>query len=338
MILESVFASYLAPAIRQVLNGSRVDGAELERQLEGVRSAPAEARDRRLFGLLDWIHQEAGNPAIGFLVAEQIPLTAFGTASLGLPIAPTVREGIDLVVRYHQLASPLILYDLEVARDEAAFTVGFRAPIAGGEALFVAAVAGVMDLYLCRFTGRPRNFLRIELTNVSRGMEREYERRFGLVPVAGCHSNRLCFASAMLSRTSPQGDPLTFEVLRKLCEQEHAAVGTLLNAEDFVRGLMMARIGDPPSLTQLAERARVSVRQLRFALTRAGTSYQKLLRECRIEYVGELSRNPDMSFAEIGYRLGYSDAASFSTAFKRWTGKSPSDFRKAAKRIAWQRT
>jgi AraC-like DNA-binding protein len=332
VIVESVLSAYLEPAIRRVLAGSSIEERELERRLDAVRKAPGEERDRQLFRLVDWIQLEVGNPALGFLIAEQIPLTAFGTGSLGLPIAPTLREGFDIVVRYHRLAAPLILYDLEITGGEAALIVGFRAPIAGGEALFVAAVAGFADPYLARFTGRPRNYSRIELTRPSSGMEREYHRRFGVAPVVGGPVNRLCFDAAHLALASPLGDPLTFEMLRNLCEQEDAALGSLRNAADFVRGLLMARIGDPPALEDLAARARLTVRQLRFALSRAGTSYQKLLRECRIEYVGELARNPDMSFAEIGYRLGYADAANFSTAFKRWTGKSPSQFCKQARR------
>ncbi|MGH7803734.1 MAG: helix-turn-helix transcriptional regulator, partial [Candidatus Binatia bacterium] len=121
-----------------------------------------------------------------------------------------------------------------------------------------------------------------------------------------------------------------FEMLRRQCEQESAALGTLRYAPELARGLVMARIGAPPSLAELASRTRLTVRQLRFALTREGTSYQRLVRECRVAYFRELARNPAMSVAEIGDRLGYSDAAHFSAAFKRWTGQSPSDFRKTA--------
>ncbi len=331
VILESAFGDYLEPAIRRALTGTTIDASELDRRLEAVRDASGEERHRRLFRLIDWIQLEAANPAVGFLIGEEIPVTAFGTASLGLPIAPTLREAFDLIVRYHRLAAPLVLYDLEVAGGEAALVVGFRAPIGGGAALFTAAVAAFTDGYLSRFTGRARNFSCLELTAASRGMEREYQRRLGVEPVLGAATNRLCFDAALLALASPVGDRLTFEMLRKLCEQEDAALGRLRNAPDFVRGLVMARIGDPPSLPELSARARLTVRQLRFALSRAGTSYQKVVRECRIEYVGELARNPDMTFAEIGYRLGYADAANFSTAFKRWTGKTPAELHRAAR-------
>jgi hypothetical protein len=107
-------------------------------------------------------------------------------------------------------------------------------------------------------------------------------------------AERVAADAAYLSLASQSGDRFTFEMLRKLCEQEDAAVGTLRNAPELVRDLVMARIGDPPALAELASHARLTIRQLRFALTRAGTSYQKLVRECRVEYFGERARNPDM--------------------------------------------
>jgi AraC-like DNA-binding protein len=44
----------------------------------------------------------------------------------------------------------------------------------------------------------------------------------------------------------------------------------------------------------------------------------------------ELLSRPALRLAEIAERLGFADASAFSKAFRRWTGRSPSDVRRGA--------
>jgi AraC-like DNA-binding protein len=57
-----------------------------------------------------------------------------------------------------------------------------------------------------------------------------------------------------------------------------------------------------------------------------GTTFEQLLdalrRRLALRLLGE-----GLSVKEIAYRLGFSDPAAFSRAFKRWTGASPRDMR-----------
>jgi AraC-like DNA-binding protein len=69
-----------------------------------------------------------------------------------------------------------------------------------------------------------------------------------------------------------------------------------------------------------------SVRTLQRRLKSAGLNFNVLINEARYRHARDKLRNSNMSVAEIGKLLGYSDPAHFSRAFRRWSGSSPSAF------------
>jgi len=58
-----------------------------------------------------------------------------------------------------------------------------------------------------------------------------------------------------------------------------------------------------------------------------GLTFAQLLDDLRRREALKLVRNPALPVKAIAYRLGFSDPAAFSRAFKRWTGRSPQAFR-----------
>ena len=54
-----------------------------------------------------------------------------------------------------------------------------------------------------------------------------------------------------------------------------------------------------------------------------GVTFEKLLDELRRRLALKLVREDGVSVKEAAYRLGFSDPAAFSRAYKRWTGSSP---------------
>jgi AraC-like DNA-binding protein len=71
----------------------------------------------------------------------------------------------------------------------------------------------------------------------------------------------------------------------------------------------------------------MSVRTLQRRLHAEGSSLQEIRdRVCR-ERAAMRLLDPGISVSSIASDLGFCDVAAFSKAFKRWTGKSPSDYR-----------
>jgi len=58
-----------------------------------------------------------------------------------------------------------------------------------------------------------------------------------------------------------------------------------------------------------------------------GVTYEQLLDELRRRLAVRMVRDEGLSVKEAAYRLGFSDPAAFSRAFKRWTGSSPGAMR-----------
>ena len=59
-----------------------------------------------------------------------------------------------------------------------------------------------------------------------------------------------------------------------------------------------------------------------------GTTYEKVLDGLRRRLALRLVREQGLAVKEVAYRLGFSDPAAFSRAFKRWTGTSPGEMRR----------
>ncbi|HYH99817.1 helix-turn-helix transcriptional regulator [Hyalangium sp.] len=60
-----------------------------------------------------------------------------------------------------------------------------------------------------------------------------------------------------------------------------------------------------------------------------GTSFQQQLDAVREELAQVYVRESKLPLGEVAYLLGYSELSTFLRAFRRWTGKTPSQFRQS---------
>jgi len=86
--------------------------------------------------------------------------------------------------------------------------------------------------------------------------------------------------------------------------------------------------GPPPGLTELAALCGLSPSHLRRAFRQqTGRNLIDVVTEVRTARAAELLASDDVSLKEIGHQLGFAHHTTFSTAFRRATGESPSAYR-----------
>jgi AraC-like DNA-binding protein len=77
------------------------------------------------------------------------------------------------------------------------------------------------------------------------------------------------------------------------------------------------------SLRLVARQLHTSERTLRRRLKEVGLTFNDLVTRVRRDLADDWLQHTDFNIKHISYLLGYSDAAAFSRAYKRWTGRSP---------------
>ena len=125
-----------------------------------------------------------------------------------------------------------------------------------------------------------------------------------------------------------QSEPGLCAILDDHATKLLAALPTVGTFSDRVRELLAGELaGGDPTAQNMARHLKMSVRTLHRRLSDEGTSHKQLLEQLRRELAERYLTNPALAVAEVAYLLGFSEPSAFHRAFRRWTGKTPSQMR-----------
>jgi len=79
----------------------------------------------------------------------------------------------------------------------------------------------------------------------------------------------------------------------------------------------------------IASQLNMSLRNLQRKLKAKGTNYQAILDDTRKSLTLDYLRIDHLTLSEISSKVGYTNMSNFNRAFRRWTGKSPSEYRRS---------
>jgi two-component system response regulator YesN len=81
------------------------------------------------------------------------------------------------------------------------------------------------------------------------------------------------------------------------------------------------------TLQEVADHVYVSQGHLSALFKETGETYLRFLTSVRMKKATELLRDPFIKVYEVVEKVGYTDPAYFSEVFKKYTGKTPNEFR-----------
>jgi AraC-like DNA-binding protein len=264
-----------------------------------------------------------GDPAFGIKVANHYKHTTFHALGYGTSASSTLKEAFERVQRYCHVVSDAVDYQFFRRGTEYHFIIEPAVEIT------VQAIDALVSSYLrmCRsMIGSHYSPLSIELRRARPAITDDYERLWRAPLRFGAEQNRLIFDSDSIERLLDTGNP-------ELARQSDAISSRYLarierfNIVARVREVLTQRLKDrEPSQEEVAEILNVSARTLQRKLGDSGTTFKEILDETRHALALAYLSAPH-SVSEITYLLGFSCTSSFTRAFRRWTGLSPSDWR-----------
>lgn len=266
-------------------------------------------------------------PHFGLLVGSRLRLANFGPLESVLLCAPSVREALLGFVRnisFQDRGGVPFLHQPTPSLAGLGYSVYVPTLSDLAPAYDVCMAIGMVMLRtLCGRTWRPVKIC------FSHGPPRDlspYRRCFGVPLEFDAPRSEILFAADWLDRSPPlAGQPLPPEVTNlvfgALDEQEFLAD----RVQRVVQGL---------ALTGTVTSARVCSlvglpgHTLRRRLRAEGFSLRRMINTQRLELARQLLAETHMPLQGIAQALGYADASAFTRAFRGWTGKAPSRWRR----------
>lgn len=325
-------------AIHPLLAGLLQAGVDLESFLAPFDLTAEQVADPDLripLAVLDPMWQRAsertGDGDFGLHAAEAVQAGSFGILSYLGVTSPTWRAGLDQVCKYFQIFSDASGYEVR-ADEHAVHAIAFHRiatpdPVRHRVEFSVAVLAG----YGRSFVDGDWAVDDVYFEHAAPAGLREHARLFGRAPRFGAAESGFRFAPALLDRPLRTRDPGLHRILQRQADQILATMAPVPTLSAVVRtAILRTGFGADLALDAVAHRMAMSARTLQRRLREEGTTLARLVDEARRATAVQLLARRELAVSEVAFALGFSEPAAFHHAFKRWTGVTPAEYRRAA--------
>ncbi|HSD41597.1 MAG TPA: AraC family transcriptional regulator [Burkholderiales bacterium] len=281
---------------------------------------------QRVFELAE---EATGDPSFGLDVGQQVRGVALHAVGYAWLASAALGDAMARLARYTRVLSDFWRAEIREEPRGVRFVLVYPAtqlvkPLSRHDAV----LSGIVQL--CRITyGSAFAPLEVTVKRERPAGGQRFEDWFRAPIVWGASQPSLLCRREDLARQLATMNPGIVHASEKLITDYLAR----LDRDDVVarvkRELLNCFPDGSPTQTVVARSLGLSTRTLHRRLAEEGTSFVDLLDETRRELATGYIRRTDNSVGEVAYLLGFAETSSFNRAFRRWTGMSPSEFRRA---------
>jgi AraC-like DNA-binding protein len=268
------------------------------------------------------------DPYFGLFVADSLHIPDLHALGFALLASSTLRDFCLRLQNYYHLVSQNVAFSLLESGGETVLAAKLLNPdiCLETEDAFAALMVRLM-----RAIGDPQMApIRVELVRPKPAEgDQPYRDYFCCDVLFERPEIRICIDSALIDKPLPGAsrelaqmhDKTAMEYLEKLERQDVCGRVKAVIVDSLSTGMVSKKL--------VADKLHMSLRNLELKLSRENTNFQQVLDSTRQSLAAGYIEQSSFAITEIAYMLGFSDAANFTRAFKRWMGMSPLEFRKS---------
>lgn len=334
MSLETVNVKTLRAAIFAA-RSARLDVADLLRRWE---IAPASLEDpdfrfshRRWMELWQEIEDLSGDPQIGLHAAERLPADHWDLIDYVMASSADLGAALGRFERYFAIVSTGVVHTLREDRDVVHLERRYAPesmtriphPAEFAFACVVLRARPVTDV-----DWRPRA---VRFAHRAPSSAEEHRRIFECPVTFDAEVSAITFDRASLAIPMKVPKPELVRLLDAHAQEQLRRLPIEGDLLDRTRRALQDELrGGEPDLGRISRKLGMSGRTLQRRLRELGTSHQVLLDELRRDLAMSYLKDPSLAVTEVAFLLGFSDVSNFYRAFRRWTGRTPLEFRRVA--------
>jgi AraC-like DNA-binding protein len=268
--------------------------------------------------------------ALGLHVAEQMPEGAVDLLGHLAAHAPTMREAVEIAAQFVSLGMDGLVLSVRDEGDTFVVRYAFPRSTPLSDRMLAEFLTGGLVRLARSFTGASAVPRLACFEHERPNHHREYTRIFGDNQRFGQSVTSVAFDREIADRPQMHRHPELYDLLRAEAQRRLDRMATGAGPGTRLRQYLLARApAHIPEISAAASDLGMSERSLRRRLAADGTSYRGVVRSALEASAGRMLGDPAHTIKETAAALGFADAATFHRAFKRWTGVTPGEYRRA---------
>ncbi|OUS24282.1 hypothetical protein A9Q99_25465 [Gammaproteobacteria bacterium 45_16_T64] len=275
------------------------------------------------------LHDVSTDNSIYLQAGLHLNISSYGLWGLALLSSPTIGKAIEFGIQYIAFSYTYNTVTFSHDNTNARLQIHSKPSLGTLEQPMVERDISAIYKIFTALTQKKDPIQEIQVTWESRDKQepQQYQRLFQCPIRFNCVENNVLFDPAIVNHALPQNNPLTVKMCQQYLDQRLPTIASEDSATEHVTQYFIHTPAYKLNLEDCAKELDLSSRHLARTLKNEGASFKELMEQWKLSLAKRYLSQTNMTLEEIAERLGYSDAANFSHAFKRWTGMPPRKYR-----------